>query len=103
MKIKGLFQEYEVKVNKTQYYNGNLAITLDCYDDEYNFWEPYGNLTVNLDKKLPPNQAYVDTNNMPNAEAFIAEYNLGEPTGEYGFSGFCCYPLYRFYESEVIK
>lgn len=101
MKIKGLFQEYEVNVNKTKYYNGNLAITLDCYDEEYGFWEPYGNLTVNLDKKLPPNQAYVDTNNMPNAEAFIAKYNLGEPTGEYGFSGFCCYPLYEFYESEV--
>lgn len=101
MKIKGLFQEYEVKVNKTQYYNGNLAITLDCYDEEYDFWEPYGNLTVNLDRKLPADQAYVDTNNLPNAEAFIAENHLGEPTGDYGFSGFCCYPLYRFYESEV--
>ena len=97
MKIQGYFEEYEVKVNKTKYYNGNLAITLDCYNEECDFWEPYGNLTVNLDKKLPPNQAYVDTNNMPNAEAFIDENHLGEPTGEYGMSGFCFYPLYKFY------
>lgn len=97
MKIRDYYKEYEVKVNKAKYPNGNLAIVLDCYDEEYGFWERYGNLTTNLDKKLPPNQAYVDTNNMPNAEAFIAENHLGEPTDEYGISGFCFYPLYKFY------
>ena len=98
MKIQGYFKEYDVTVNKTSYYNGNLAITLDCYDEEFGCYVPYGNLTVNLDRRLPAdNLAYVDTNNMPNAEQFIMENNLGEPTGDLGFSGFCCYPLYKFY------
>ena len=67
MKIMGWGREYEVTVNKTKYTNGNLAIQLMCYDDEYDFWEPYGNLTVNLDVKLPDGYAYVDVNNMPTA------------------------------------
>ena len=40
---------------------------------------------------------YVDTNNMPSAEKFIRENNLGEFTGEVEYSGFCEYPLYKFY------
>lgn len=98
MKIKGWNQEYEVKIEKTKYMNnGNLAISLICYDDEYKYWEPYGILTVNFDEKLPEDYAYVDTNNMPNAEQFIEENKLGEFVGKYKMSGFCCYPLYKFY------
>ena len=98
MKIKGWDKEYEVKIEESRYMNnGNLAISLMCYDDEFNFWEPYGRLTVNFDEKLPANHAYVDTNNMPNAEDFINENKLGEFTGKYKISGFCCYPLYKFY------
>lgn len=98
MKIKGWDQEYEVKIEKSEYIsNGNLAVSLMCYDDEFNFWEPYGTLTVNFDEKLPANHAYVDTNNMPNAEDFINKNKLGEFTGKYKNSGFCWYPLYKFY------
>lgn len=98
MKINNWGKEYEVQMEKTSYKNnGNLAIVLTCYDSEYDCWEPYGNLTVNLNNKLPANMAYVDVNNMPNAEEFITENNLGEDTGDIGFSGFCCYPLYKFY------
>lgn len=96
MKIANWGKEYEVRINKTKYYNGDLAITLDCYDEEYGFWEPYGNLTVNFDEKLPDGYAYVDTNNMPMAEAFIGEYELGEFAGKYMSSGYCTYPLYKF-------
>ena len=97
MKISNWGCEYEVKAEKTQYMNGNLAIQLMCYDDEYDFWEPYGNLTVNFDEKLPDGYAYVDTNNMPNAEQFIKKYNLGVHQGKYKYSGFCAYPLYKFF------
>lgn len=99
MKISNWGMEYEVKVEKSTYaQNGNLAVVLKCYDEEYNYWEPYGSLTINLlEEKLPENMAYVDVHNMPNAEAFIEKYHLGEPTNEYGMSGFCVYPLYRFY------
>lgn len=83
---------YDVTIRKTKYqYNGNLAIVLWCKDGE-----PYGNLTTNLDEKLPPDMAYVDTNNMPDAERFIKENDLGEDTGIIAKSGYCSYPLYKF-------
>lgn len=91
MKIKNWGQEYEVTAHKAKYYNGNLAITLTCDNGE-----PYGNLTTNLDNKLPENMAYVDTNNMPDAERFIKENDLGEDTGLIAKSGYCTYPLYKF-------
>ena len=97
MKIKGWMQDYEVKIEKSTYFtNGNLAVYLLSYDEEYKCWEPYGSLTVNFEEKLPYGYAYVDTNNMPNAEAFIMEYNLGVFQGKWKTSGFCMYPLYKF-------
>ena len=68
----------------------NLAIQLWCDDG------PYATMTVNLGKKLAEDEGYVDTNNFPEAESFIKKYKLGKPTGGYGFSGFCAYPLYKF-------
>lgn len=96
MKIQGWGKEYEVELVKKKYTNGNLAITLNYYDEEFGCFLPYGNLTVNLGKKLPPDMAYVDTNNMEDAEEFIEQYDLGEHQGKFGFSGYCCYPLYKF-------
>lgn len=85
-------ENYEVKIEKSNYFtNGNLAVLLTFDDGEEDV------LTVNLEEKLPLNQAYVDTNNHPNAEQFIIDNNLGEPLGKYGHSGFCAYPLYKFY------
>lgn len=91
MKIKQFGKEYEVTTNRTKYYNGNLAITLTCDNGE-----PYGTLTVNLGERLFPDTAYVDTNNMPDAERFIKENGLGEFTGKTKDSGYCTYPLYKF-------
>ena len=71
--------------------NGNLAIRLMTYEGE-----PWATLTVNLDRKLQEDLAYVDTNNCPWAEEFIEKYKLGEHTGSYGNSGYCIYPLYKF-------
>lgn len=86
--------EYKVKIMRSNYCNnGNLAIMLICDDGE-----PFGNLTVNFSENLPPNMAYVDTNNIDDAERFINEYNLGEFTGKTRESGFCIYPLYKFKE-----
>ena len=98
MKIEGIFGDYNVIMEKKKYYNGNLAIQLMCHDDEYDFWEPYGMLTVNFDQKLPEGYAYVDTNNIPNAEQFIKKYNLGVHQGKFKMSGYCCYPLYKFFD-----
>ena len=91
MKIKQFGEEYEVTAHKANYYNGNLAIMLMC-----DYGEPYGTITTNLCDGLPQNQAYVDTNNMPDAERFIKDNGLGEFTGVTKDSGYCTYPLYKF-------
>ena len=104
MKIKSMWTgvEYPIWLSVCEYCaNRNLAIQL-LTDGMYGP-EPYSTLTVNLDKKLPANQAYVDTNNMPDAEEFIEKYNLGKPTGGYRVSGFCIYPLYEFDLDECAK
>ena len=93
MRIDFFGKPYDVTPNVTKYMDGNLAIQLICTNGE-----PFGNLTVNLGEMLPPNMAYVDVNNMPDAERFIKEYNLGEPIGTTRRSGYCTYPLYKFKE-----
>lgn len=77
------------------YYNQNLAIRL--WTDE---GEPWTTLTVNLDEnlidELGEEYAFVDVNNFPEAEEFIAKYGIGEPMNVYKTSGFVRYPLYKF-------
>lgn len=75
--------------------NNRLAIELvDLTDDIFTY------LTVNIDFELSNNSdntlAFVDTNNNPWAEPFIEKHQLGQKTGNYGMSGFCVYPEYRF-------
>ena len=79
MKITQYGQTYEVTAKRTRYMNnGNLAIILTCEDGT-----AYGNLTVNLTNySLPEDMAYVDTNNMPQAEEFIKANGLGLPQHE---------------------
>lgn len=87
-----LGNETVVNVSKGKYYNGNLRIQLWCEDG------PYATLTTNVEKKLPEGMAYVDTNNVPQAEEFIKKYNLGVYQGKFKMSGFCFYPLYKFFD-----
>jgi len=63
--------------------------------------EPFAMITVNIDYPLSGDKettAFIDTNNL-NAfliERFLQENQIATPTGEYGQSGFCTYPEYRF-------
>ena len=75
--------------------NDNLALEM-VFRNEDGFDEPFTMLTVNLSQQCAPNCAYVDTNDNPWAEAFIAKYQLGHPTGRTRRSGFCEYPEYEF-------
>lgn len=94
MEISSYGEIYDVKIQKLQYQNnGNLAIRLIDTSDS----SVFATLTKNFDRKLPRNQAYVDTNNCPWAADFIRKNNLGVLTGEYKRSGYCAYPLYQFY------
>lgn len=95
MKKTIILGEEELTLTMDTYFNNeNMYIGLDCMDDGYP--EPFCDLTVNLDETLPPYMAYVDTNNLPQAEALIRVAGLGEPTGQMKASGFCMYPLYSF-------
>ena len=70
--------------------------TLHANENEW-WWEPYARLTVNFPgEKLADNEAFVDTNNVPNAEEFIEENGLGVCIPGVKMSGFCVYPKYRF-------
>jgi hypothetical protein len=93
---------YEIYLDITKYTNNNrLAITMhDVHTDEL-----FAVLTVNLetDLVLKENEAFVDTNNLPDIMKFIHTYKLGEPTNELEFSGFCAYPLFSFNLDEVKK
>ena len=75
MKIKGYGKEYTVEAKKGMYQNGNLCIQLFCLNEEFGYMEPYARLTVNLQDGLTSDLAYVDTNNVPNAEDFINTYD----------------------------
>lgn len=73
--------------------NGSLAVSL--YDGK----EKVAVITVNIESSDcigDETCAYIDTNNLPWVEDFLQENKIAYPTGEYGFSGFCAYPLYKF-------
>lgn len=67
----------------------NIALQLMCNDEE-----PYVTLTVNI-VRLPKDHACIDTNNFPEAEELIEEYELGTYTGTTIPSGYCEYPVYK--------
>ncbi len=97
-KVETEFGTYNVSIETSTYYCGNnLAISLITEDGE-----PFAILSVNLPEwTLPNNIAFVDTNNCPWAEKFISDNKLGRPTGMTGTSGYCTYPLYRFYMEKL--
>lgn len=85
---------FPVKLEINSYLNNqNLYIRLTDVSEMGP--EPYGDITVNLEK-VPAYCGYVDMNNMPELEEFIRDNDLGEFTGLTKRSGFCEYPLYMF-------
>ena len=86
--------EYQVSLKINTYLNNGCMYIGLVEQGEYS--EPYGDLTVNLEGKVPDYCGYVDLNNMPELERFIEDNDLGEFTGLTRRSGFCEYPLYMF-------
>ena len=78
------------------YADGSLAVQMLREGDGY--WEPFASITVNLCDERSRNAsfAYVDTNNLPAAPAFLVENGLASFTGLTRPSGFCAYPLFAF-------
>ena len=45
-----------------------------------------------------PVKRYCQTMDLRDNAEFIRKYNLGVHQGELLFSGYCCYPLYKFFD-----
>lgn len=92
--------------------NGTLALQLMCQPDEDEmgyyaqfgrmaedtFVAPYGVATVNLpdSEHLPPDEQFIDENNLPGIGDWLRKNNIAMPTGRMGYSGYCRYPVYKF-------
>ena len=99
IKYPGLFETYTHNLYlQVDHYanNDSLAIivmeeTEDGYDEQFDI------ITVNLPFGFADGtHAYIDTNNCSWAEAMLKKHKFAKPTGEYGHSGWCTYPLYEF-------
>ena len=89
----GSTEQVQIQINQ---YMNNGCIYIGLVTNEEGYPEPYGDMTVNLPGKAPDYCGYIDLNNMPELERFIADNDLGEFTGLTKRSGFCEYPLYLF-------
>ena len=93
--------KYEIAFFKANYVSGdNLAVEVECREENQEWWEPYGMLTVNLGYTFGARQAYLDTNNVPDLVEFVMGKGWAKEIGE-GHSGFCTYPMVEFTEEFV--
>lgn len=89
--------EVDVIATKYEFYD-NLCVVLAKKGTQ----EIYTVATKNIDS-LPYDEAAVDTNNLPDITEFIEKYELGVNTGKTFKSGFCTYPIYRFYLNKMAQ
>lgn len=98
--------EYNVCFHKDAYANNNrIYIGCACEDKEYGGFEPYCDVTVNLESYVPEgNYGFLDVNNGdPNLFKLMREKGWIKDTYKLGFSGFCSYPLVEFSEEFLNK
>lgn len=101
MKLKRYGQTYDVEPMFGMYGNDRLAMQLVEPD-----LSVFGTVTVNLvDEQLTDDLcAFIDTNNLGEDIVLWLERNgLGETTNNFGQSGFCVYPEFRFKKEVVAK
>ena len=89
---------YSVVIVKREYPGGNLALQVLNWDDEFQDYEPFGVLTVNIPgQPLLPGFAFLKnySENAEWAEA-LAKAIGGRPTGKSVRTGFVTVPLWDF-------
>lgn len=91
-------ETHKARFEKSEYANNrNLYVGVQTWDDDYEYWEPWCDLTVNLDIIVPRNEAFLDTNNCtPELIRVLFEKGYAIDTEVRRSSGFCTYPLVRF-------
>jgi hypothetical protein len=83
-------QKFRGKIDFAQYdNNGNRAVQLSSFNEEYQGWEPFATLSVNTDETLPENEFVAKTysENEGLVEQFI-EMGLFEDTGKTVICGY---------------
>ena len=86
------------------YVGGNgTYIGMKTWNDEYDFWEHYCDVTVNipyssvnLEKTENTVECFVDTHNVPDIDNWLVENGLAFYTNKRAQSGFLTYPVLRF-------
>jgi len=81
--------------------DNNLYLGLNCKDESGEFWEPFGDVTVNI-AKLPYLYSAIDTNNNGDSIVqFLEENGFGTLTPFTQPSGFCVFPVFLFNEDKL--
>lgn len=94
MTIKTRFGTYHNGYFRVGRYLADNSLCIDVWD---HLEGPLAKLTVCLeDRELAADESYVDVNNFPEALGFIADHNLGTPTGKTRQSGYVTYPVVKF-------
>ena len=98
---------------KLRKYSCNDRYQIQAYeyikDDGGETSYPYASITVNLpfselpEPKLHGFYCFIDTNNCPWAEQLLLDTGIGIPTGQWQTSGFCNYPVYFIFTSNLRK
>ena len=88
---------YELDFYKFRYaYNDALCIEAWCCESGNEYWEVYGNVTVNLDAPAMDGCSWVDTNNLRHLIDRLHDIGAFEYTGRMQMSGYCAYPEVRW-------
>lgn len=82
--------------------NDNLFVGLEEHDNEFDFWSPYCDVTVNI-SKLPFLESAINVNLGGQEKiTFLIKNGFGALTDKILSSGFCQYPVFRF-NAEKLK
>lgn len=99
-------KKYHIVLQKTTYANnGTLYVEMVETTPKGKFKDYYGAITVNLEFSFATeNKQYIDTNNLGNdILKWLEDNGIAKPTGEYGHSGYCTYPLFEFDEKVLAE
>lgn len=92
-------KKYHIGLLKSTYANNDtLYIEMVETTPKGKIKDYFDTLTVNLEFSFATkDKQYIDTNNLGEEILnWLKDNGIAKPTGEYGFSGYCTYPLFKF-------
>lgn len=104
--LKTSYGHYHIALRKSTYANnGTLYVEMVETTPKGKIKDYFDNLTVNLPISYANDkEQYIDTNNLGDKIlSWLKDNGIAKPTGRYGYSGFCTYPLYKFTEEALAE